>query len=638
MAVAGIQFIAPTSEIALRAASIAREMGIKEQFDCHVANLAKGLELAIRLEEQGAEVFVARRGTGAMIQRALRTPLVYIPVTLEDMVQALAKARRLTGLSRPKVAFFGMPHQDGEMNMFADLLNFELHLYHVLEQEELLAAAVVAAIAEGANVIVGGAVVTQMAWEQDVAAVLLDSGHVSLREALNEAKGLAYARTLEKSQNERFRAVVDSSNDGVLVLDESKRLQMVNPAALKILGKSTIPLGAVVDAVLPGLDVSACYAGQTIRNVVVDSPRGTLLLSMVPTRIGEITQGAVLSFIPVESIAELGAVIHKTKNARGFVSQYSFDDIVGVSPQIAEAKEKARQYAAGKVPILLAGETGTGKELFAHAVHRASPYSQGPFVTVNCASLPPTLLESELFGYEEGAFTGAVRSGKPGFFELAHKGSIFLDEISELDLHAQIRLLRVVQEQTTMRIGGNRMIPLDVRVIAATNRNLWDMVGQGSFRKDLFFRLSVLPVFIPPLRDRAGDVECLIAYALSRLGEANKPAPNQNALKQLKAYNWPGNVRELLNMVERYAMDSTNSSRHDPAATFFLHPELQWVAVMDLDSAPKPEQLGRTDERTRIAKALEENGWHQTRTAAHLGMDRTTLYRKMRIHGLRKYA
>ena len=637
MTVAGIQFIAPSFDIAARAENIAREIGIEEQFSCHVASYGKALELAVRLEDQGAEVFVARRVTAEMIQRSLPTPVVHIPVTIEDMALALVKARRLTGLAKPKVAFFGMPGLDDELSMFAELLDFELRLYHLVEQEELLAATLLTAIAEKADVIVAGAVVTPMALERGVAAVMLDSGHVSLHTALKEAKGIAYARTLEKAQNARFRAVVDSSSDGVLVLDESRCLQMINPAAIKILGRRAKLLGASVDSILPDLDVSACYAGQTIRNAVVNSSGGALLLNMTPTLVDGAVRGAILSFMPAESITELGAVIHKTKNAQSFVSHYDFDDIVGISPQILRAKEKARSYATGKAPILLAGETGTGKEIFAHAIHRASPYSQGPFVILNCASLPATLLESELFGYEEGAFTGATRSGRPGFFELAHKGSIFLDEIAELDFHGQTRLLRVLQEQSTIRIGGNKIIPLDIRVITATNRNLWDMVCKGSFRKDLFYRLNVLPVFIPPLRNRDGDVEHLIKYALSRFGAADKAAPIQNTLTQLKTYSWPGNVRELLNMMERYAMDSVSFNPYIPDIAGYLNPKLQWTEMTDLNSAPDPEQQTSTDERMRILNALEDNGWHQIRTAAQLGIDRTTLYRKMRIHGLRKH-
>lgn len=631
-----IQLIAPTFDIARRAEAVAREMGIEDQLGCHVANLREGLKLAHKLEEQGAEVFIARRGTANMIQSSLPTPLVHVPVKLEDITQALARARNLTGLERPKVAFFGMPFLDDELNMFAQLLDFELRLYHVVEQEDLLASTLVTAIAEGANVIVAGSVVTQMAQERGVHAVMLDSGHLSLREALNEAKSIAYARTLEKSQNERFRAVVDNSNDGVVVLDEVQRVQMANPAALRILGKGGIPAGTHVSVLFPGIDLTECYSGTPIRNAVVDSARGTLLLSMVPTHVGGEVGGAVLSFMPAESIAELGAAIHKTKHARGFSSQYDFGDIKGRSPRMEEAREKALAYATGKAPVLLVGETGTGKELFAHAIHNASPYGRGPFVTVNCASLPSSLLESELFGYEEGAFTGAARNGKPGFFELAHHGSIFLDEVSELDLYAQIRLLRVLQERTTMRIGGSRVIPLDIRIIAATNRNLWDMVRKGEFRKDLFFRLNVLPIFIPPLRERTDDVELIARHALSLLTPGKEDELlNRETLGALSSHTWPGNVRELLNVVERYTMDCEHLGKSPGHITRILNPELQWAGMGEVHDAGIPAVPG---ERERILEALEKNGWHQIKTAKQLGMDRTTLYRKMRIHGLRKFS
>ncbi len=198
--------------------------------------------------------------------------------------------------------------------------------------------------------------------------------------------------------------------------------------------------------------------------------------------------------------------------------------------------------------MLIVGETGTGKELFAHAIHHASQRRAWQFVTVNCAALPESLLESELFGYEEGAFTGARRGGKPGLFELAHKGTVFLDEIGEMDLNLQTRLLRVLESREVMRIGGDSMIHIDIRVIAATNKDLWKLVEEGKFRRDLYYRLNVLPIQVPPLRERPGDILFIFDHLMRPLGMDLALAPETKEL--LVRHPWPGNVRELKNCVE----------------------------------------------------------------------------------------
>jgi transcriptional regulator with PAS, ATPase and Fis domain len=213
-----------------------------------------------------------------------------------------------------------------------------------------------------------------------------------------------------------------------------------------------------------------------------------------------------------------------------------------------EIKELARKKAKSDASVLIVGETGTGKELFAHAIHHASRRKDWQFVTVNCAALPESLLESELFGYEEGAFTGARKGGKPGLFELAHKGTIFLDEIGEMDMSLQARLLRVLESREVMRIGGDRMINVDIRIIAATNKDLWMLVEDGRFRKDLYYRLNVLPIEVPPLRERPGDI-LLLLERLQQVSGAKFEIPPEVA-EVLVRYPWHGNVRELKNLVD----------------------------------------------------------------------------------------
>ena len=222
------------------------------------------------------------------------------------------------------------------------------------------------------------------------------------------------------------------------------------------------------------------------------------------------SHGAVATFQPIGAIQASEQKIRLTSHKRGLIAKNTLADIAGESDPIVQAKEQAKLYAQSDSTVIIVGETGTGKEIFAQAIHNASPRARGPFVAINCAALPENLLESELFGYEGGAFTGARKEGKPGLFELAHGGTIFLDEIGEMSLAVQARLLRILEEREVMRLGGDRVIPVDVRVIAATNKDLFHKVTQKSFRQDLFYRLCVLQLRLPPLRERLEDIPHLL--------------------------------------------------------------------------------------------------------------------------------
>jgi len=272
--------------------------------------------------------------------------------------------------------------------------------------------------------------------------------------------------------------------------------------------------------------------------------------------VGSEIGGAVVTFQSVNRVQELENRIRRKIFLKGHTSKYRFRDILGASPSLKQAIRMAEKYSRVDANVLITGETGTGKELFAHSIHAESPRAEGPFVAVNCAALPEPLLESELFGYAEGAFTGAMRGGKVGLFELAHRGTIFLDEIGELPLSFQAKLLRVLQEREIMRVGDDRVIPVDVRVIAATNLNLQRLTEEGKFRRDLLFRLDVLRVDVPPLRERREDIFFLLRYYLDIF--AQKFAKGRVLLdpsieEYLCGYSWPGNVRELVNLCERIA-------------------------------------------------------------------------------------
>ena len=311
-------------------------------------------------------------------------------------------------------------------------------------------------------------------------------------------------------------------------------------------------------------------------------------------------------------------------------SRYTIENIVGESQAMVEVKNLALKAAQTNAPVLVIGESGTGKELFAHAIHYASERRIQPFIRLNCAAIPKDLLESELFGYEPGAFTGAGNKGKPGKFELAHRGSIFLDEISDLPLDMQPKLLRVLEEKETERLGGTRLTKSDFRLIAATNANLENLVERGNFRKDLYYRLNVLPIQIPPLRERKEDLSLLADHFIQRLSKemgTKTVSISPEVLQIFMDYSWPGNVRELSNIIERvlYTIDVDNIQvRHLPIF-------LQSLA----EESPKPQstilkRLKENMEREALLHSIRLSKYNKNQAARLLGIHRTSLYKKMK--------
>jgi transcriptional regulator with PAS, ATPase and Fis domain len=317
-------------------------------------------------------------------------------------------------------------------------------------------------------------------------------------------------------------------------------------------------------------------------------------------------------------------------------SKYSFSNILGKSRNIQELKSLARRYAAKHSNVLITGESGTGKELFAHAIHRASSRGNGPFIRLNCSCFPRELLESELFGYEGGSFTGAKRKGKPGKFELADNGTIFLDEIGELPLEMQPKLLRVLEEREAWRIGGMNPYKTDFRLIASTNRDLQKMVDEGQFRQDLYFRLHVLTLKMLPLKDRKEDIPYLSEHFLNEINLETGVSFSitKNALKKLTYYNWPGNIRELKNVMERAtAITEKNiiESHH-----LSLSIDAQGTASIMATEDPRnilQKKLGQT-EKELLERILAAVGGNKTKAARFLGISRTCLYDKLSRYDL----
>jgi transcriptional regulator with PAS, ATPase and Fis domain len=318
-----------------------------------------------------------------------------------------------------------------------------------------------------------------------------------------------------------------------------------------------------------------------------------------------------------------------------YATRYTFDDIIGDSLAMRSLKEEAISAAHNDLPVLITGESGTGKELFAQAIHRESARRAYPFVRVNCAAIPKELFESELFGYEKGAFSGAGPKGKAGKFELAHMGTIFLDEIGDMPLELQPKLLRVLELKEFERVGGNKLISSDFRVITATNQNLEQWMEFGRFRRDLYYRLNCIPLDIRPLRTRREDIACLADYLLQRIagqGQGGKKSISPAAYKLMERYSWPGNGRELLHVLERTVFSMTGSTIAPPDLPDYL--QLPMPSAPQIEKGTTLKAYLRTAEKFAIEHALAEANQNKTVAAKMLGIHRTLLYRKMQLLGL----
>jgi transcriptional regulator of acetoin/glycerol metabolism len=443
--------------------------------------------------------------------------------------------------------------------------------------------------------------------------------------------------------NKRLNSIFSTMSDGIILFDKLGIVKEFNPVAKKILGKrGPIGIGTAVDTIFGcknELIKNLLTGEETYSDVEVKIDNETGISRCVIS--GEaiidkngIASGGIIVLRPIEKVQNL------VNQFSGHYTTFRFNDIIGNSQEISEAIRLAALAANNMSNVILQGESGTGKEMFAQSIHNKSSRRNGPFIALNCGAIPRELVGSELFGYEDGAFTGAKRGGRPGNFELASGGTLFLDEIGDMPLEQQVALLRVLQEKKIIRVGGNKVIPIDVRVICATNKDLYQQVEKGTFRQDLYYRLNVFNIAIPPLRERRADIDLLFKYFTEKIGieQGNDFAVEQDVLDCIKRYDWPGNVRELHNVAER----ACNLAENHIISLSCLPPEFRCLqqkspqvsllvqAEQGADKRGNRKNLLAEQERQEILSLLEQEGGNISRVAVQLGIARTTLYRKMK--------
>ncbi len=629
--------MAPTLQLAEKA-----EMLIKQENyqNIDVVVAASGRQETVKcaqtLAAAGAEIIITRKGTRRIVEEVTNLKVVSLNNSLSDYLWMLKER----GLHTPGlIAFFSYDPMSSDILQMCEMLEVQTKNY-IFKSFADCRGCVERALKDGAVFSVGGAWTDPWAKRLGLPHVIVENSVETILNALESATQLrrvqveeAEKQCLFKTQSEMYQAVLDFTHDAILAIDENGRIQVLNPPAERIMGcRAADSVGQPVEAVLPNtLLPDVLESGEKQLDQIMQIHQTLCNTNRIPILVDGQRRGVVATFQDVKQLQNSEQKIRLKLHEKGLVAKYAFNDILGDSPAIRSTIQIARSYAASRASVLILGETGTGKELFAQSIHNASDRRDGPFVAINCAAVSNSLLESELFGYEAGSFTGASRGGREGVFELAHGGTLFLDEIGEIPRETQVELLRVLQEKEIRRVGGSRVIPVDVRIIAATNKDLLQETVEGRFREDLYYRLDVLDLKLPPLRERGDDVKILGLHLFRQLPGGKDPIMQSQflyLLEQAGPYQWYGNIRELQNFVERANILMRNAGASSVTVSDILRRRAE--------PAPEPCQETESRDRRAIEAALHNPPGSMADAARSLGCSRQTLWRKMKKYGIQR--
>jgi propionate catabolism operon transcriptional regulator len=629
--------------VAPRYAGRAKFFSVREGYGAAVTALQAYVDAG------SVDVVLAAGSNGAYLRDNLNVPVVMVKVNGFDVLSAITRATT----SWPN-AQIGLVLHETISHELADLsawlkVGLKQRAYRSIDEVRL---AVDNLSAEGCSVIIGPGMACDLAQQAGLASVFLYSLG-AVEEAFERSVELARVSRQKESKRVRLNTIVAHLRDGVAAFDDAGQVEAVNPAMLDLLGiDRERDVSAQVERAVGPLLRETLDHDLPIEERIEQIGARALIVNCVPIVEQGVRSGSVVTLQDALVAQRIDRSLRTSQRPKHLVARHQLDDLIGDSAALGRVRRLARAGAAHDATVLLSGESGTGKELVAQGIHNASRRRGNPFVAFNCAALPEGLIESELFGHEEGAFTGARRGGKPGLFEIAHTGTIFLDEIGEMPAALQSRLLRVLQEREVMKLGSGRATPVDVRVIAATHRDLHSLVEQGGFRADLYFRLNLLQIELPPLRERREDVPQLARHLLSR--SALQYGLSEAAVERVLAflaplfarYAWPGNVRELENLLTRAAIypgGAAGEAGEDWQAVF---PEFERMEQATAGKASisgsgisgtngsntTAEAVPARSSPTRkdVLDALEKAGGNRAAASRALGIGRTTLWRLMK--------
>lgn len=534
-----------------------------------------------------------------------------------------------------KIAVIGHPSLSLAAETIKKISDIPIEIYMLNGPFVDIPSVVQTAVHNGCDTIIGGGTAYSCAIEKKLNAYNVTTEIETLWRAVNEAVTVVTLQRQEQAKLQILQTIMDNSSQGFILSGIDGKINSSNELASKIFDvdmskNKEYYFSSVIS------ELSKCFkqvvdTKMPVNNEMLKRKGKTYVANLKPIIVDKTVNSVLFAFHDISNIQEIETEIRNKLFAKGMVANYKFDDIINNNPQMKKIVEIAKKYAAVDSNVLIEGETGTGKELFAQSIHQFSSRANRPFVAVNCAAIPEHLLESELFGYSAGSFTGASKEGKRGLFEIAHSGTLFLDEVSELPLSFQGKLLRVLQERELRRIGDDKVIPVNIRIIAATNKDLQKMMDENLFRKDLYFRLDILEISIPPLRERKEDILPLFYSFLKKYSlKFSKPIPEflSSELLFLIENGWFGNIRELQNIAERFMV----LYEENCDAMQILESCLSPSKKVSLPIQDKVQTLHR-NEKDQIAFVLTTSSSRE-QAAKAMAISRSTLWRKMKQYHL----
>lgn len=584
--------------------------------------------------DKDIELVISRGGTADAIKKMLAISVISEMPNEYDFLLAFQKAKVLgrTGIGL-------IAHQsftDYEFEYLEEAIGIQVHKFFFENGQEIAGLIAQAEEAEIGTIIGGGSIASNLAARKKMFFVPMLISRRSLIDVLKRGKEILSIIQHDREKSSRLNTLIDHVNEGIMIISQNRTIEIINPIAAKLL---KVKVNETVGRPIQVLDrnlVKTFDEGHPKIDHIIEIHRTKLVVNKIPLIVKHKTIGTVIIFQEVDKMQLREQTIRQKLSSKGLVSKFTFDDILTQNPVMLDTIEKAKRFGGTDTTVLIMGESGTGKELFAQSMHHISDRRDNPFVAVNCAALPESLLESELFGYEEGAFTGAKKGGKPGLFEMAHMGTIFLDEIGKVSLNLQGRLLRVLQEREVMRLGSDRVISVNIRVIAASNVDLLQEIESGNFRSDLYYRLNILNLELPPLRERKDDLPLLMKHFLNKFNRKfNKKVKDipLEIIDYFHKHNWPGNVREFENYMERLVVLTDESLPNvrllKPYASLVAPRKIEHNILEDNDSLIV--QSGSMDEmmNSLIIQLYDRVKGNKSELAQILGISRTTLYKKL---------
>lgn len=628
--------ILPNSRLKDKLVAVQERLGVF--FPIYQMQTEDAVQLAKEKVSNGAKVIISRGMTANYLRTNLDVPVVEIKYDFFHFAYALRKALSITN----EVAIIGFIDAYRLAKRAVEFVQGEGEKIHVviLPDGSQIEDNINSLSEIGIKTFVGGNLVVSTAKRKGYNCVLVEADERVVEEAIINAQYELRIHIEQEEKVELIQSIINSTSNGIFALNRNWDIVAANPIALKYLQiKGTRQYGEAIRELFKDSQIiQTIETGEHVTGDLITLGDYEIVMNSSPIVVEKELRGAVIMMQETSHIKDLDFKIRKKQMYKGHVARKTFDDIIGESSAIKLCKKKAIQYAKVDSTILIQGSTGTGKEIFAQSIHNASLRASKPFVAINCAALPPSLLESELFGYVKGAFSGANSEGKAGIFEIAHTGTIFLDEISEASLDVQARLLRVIQEKEITRIGDDKVIPVDVRILTATNRDLLQEISNKKFREDLFYRLSVLELKLPALSERKDDIPVLakhIAKEISSRMCLKKVHVTTDAIKVLESIPLEGNVRQLSNIIERAlvisnftvvdedcVIEAVGLNRNDQ--------NVQECKIEDIFENATLEDM----ERILIKRALEDNKGNRQAAADKLGISLSTLWRRLKEMGM----